>query len=190
MSDEGPGRPRTLVRRHIIDIKPDSRAWLAEQFDSFRTTFAVTEIARGTVRSAGEVLKGAVSHPIGIAIIAGSLTAILTGVFGGSGSKEDDLIEKVKEQLKAGDLAVPDVFFEVWRTTYEISRFMFPFLPIFPTVGSDPPIPPPTEKERLCAQLAKEMELAKQNLQDEPGQADFWQDAIARVAARQIEVGC
>lgn len=186
MTKEHPGRPKNFTRRHIIEIKEDTREWLGEQ-----VTRALTlKYAGEATRTVGEVLKGAVSHPIGIAMVGGFLTAYLIGLFGGKGEEGDTLMEKVKEQMEEGNVPVPDVFFNVWETTYEVSRFMFPFLPIFPTVGSTPPVEPPTEKERLCTQLSKELELAYTNRAEEPGKADFWDAAIARIIQRQSDAGC
>lgn len=185
MVDGKPGPPRIFVRRHILDIKEDTQEFLNEQINK---VIAVRTAGR-TIEAAGEVLKGAVSHPIGIAIVAGSLTALLIGIYGGGGPKENELIDKVKDQLDKGGIPVPDVFFEVWKTTYEVSRFMFPFLPVLPDVGT-PPVPPPTEKELLCAQLQKELATAETNLQEEPGQADFWFNAIQEIRKKRNDAGC
>ncbi len=77
LDKEKQGRPKTLVRRHILEIKKDTRDWLGGQLDGLKTTF----IAGKVTRSAGEVLKGAVSHPVGFALVAapivGSVVALL-----------------------------------------------------------------------------------------------------------------
>ncbi len=68
---EARGRPKTLVRRHVLEIKEDTRDWLEEQLDGLKSAFIVGKVSR----SAGEVLKGAVSHPVGFALVAAPIVA-------------------------------------------------------------------------------------------------------------------
>ena len=63
------GRPRVLVRRHVLEIKEDTRDWIEEQLEGLKETF----IAGKAARSAGEILKGAVSHPAGYLSVIGAL---------------------------------------------------------------------------------------------------------------------
>lgn len=73
MAKEKPGRPKTLVRRHILEIKEDTRNWLEEQIGELREAFVVGK----TARAIGETAKGVLSHPVGFAAVAGPITALL-----------------------------------------------------------------------------------------------------------------
>ncbi len=43
---EPQGRPKTLVRRHVLEIKEDTREWLEEQMELFLTKKATADIAK------------------------------------------------------------------------------------------------------------------------------------------------
>ncbi len=53
---EKPGRPKVLVRRHVLEIKKDTQEWIVEQLDTFtdRRTFGKT----GRVIGAGIAAAG------------------------------------------------------------------------------------------------------------------------------------
>ncbi len=70
---EKAGRPRVLIRRHIIEIKEDTREWIEGQIDGLKNAFILGK----ATRSVGEALKGAVSHPVGFLAVTGATTAIL-----------------------------------------------------------------------------------------------------------------
>ncbi len=73
-SEQGkPGRPKVLVRRHVIEVKKETREWIEKQIDGIRNAFVLGKVTR----SAGETLKGAVSHPVGFLAVTGATTAIL-----------------------------------------------------------------------------------------------------------------
>ncbi len=63
---EPKGRPKTLVRRHVLEIKEDTREWLEEQI----TRVLTISYAGKATRSAGEVIKGVLSHPVGYLSVA------------------------------------------------------------------------------------------------------------------------
>ncbi len=87
MAEDKPGRPRVFVRRHVLEIKEDTRDWLGDQFDGLRRAFVVGKVTR----SAGEVLKGAVSHPVGFALIAAPIVAsIIAFLFQYAKSKKEE----------------------------------------------------------------------------------------------------
>ncbi len=68
---EARGRPKTLVRRHVLEIKEDTRKWIGAQLGELKQTFIVGK----ATQSVGEVLKGAVSHPVGFALVAAPVVA-------------------------------------------------------------------------------------------------------------------
>ncbi len=67
------GRPRVLIRRHVLEVKEDTREWIEGMVDEIRNAFILGKVTR----SAGETLKGAVSHPVGFLAVTGATTAIL-----------------------------------------------------------------------------------------------------------------
>ncbi len=73
---EPKGRPKILVRRHVLEIKRDTRDWLEEQI----TRVLTTQIAGKAARGIGEVIKGAVSHPIGYLGVSVLLTGFVIWV--------------------------------------------------------------------------------------------------------------
>lgn len=70
---EARGRPKTLVRRHVLEIKKDTREWLSEELDELKNAFVLGK----TARAIGETAKGVLSHPVGFAAVAGPITALL-----------------------------------------------------------------------------------------------------------------
>ncbi len=73
------GRPRVLVRRHVLEIKEDTQEWIESQISR---VLAVTYAGKAT-RSAGEILKGAVSHPVGYVGITLLIAAAAIALKGG-----------------------------------------------------------------------------------------------------------
>lgn len=71
------GRPKTLVRRHVLEIKKDTREWLSEELDELKNAFVLGK----TARAIGETAKGVLSHPLGFAAVAGPITALLITLF-------------------------------------------------------------------------------------------------------------
>ncbi len=72
MAEGKAGRPKVLLRRHVIEVKKETREWLDEKIEEVTRTYIIGKAAR----SSGEIIKGAVSHPVGFATIA-SLVGIL-----------------------------------------------------------------------------------------------------------------
>ena len=66
------GRPKVLVRRHVLEVKKETREWLSEELDELKQTFIIGKVSRST----GEIVKGIVGHPAGL---AAGLAAIAIG---------------------------------------------------------------------------------------------------------------
>ncbi len=74
---EPKGRPKTLVRRHVLEIKEDTQEWIEEQI----TRVLTIQIAGKAARTLGEVIKGAVSHPVGylgVSVVLAGFTIWIT----------------------------------------------------------------------------------------------------------------
>lgn len=72
MGGEKPGRPKTLVRRHILEIKGDTREWLDEKIDQ------VLEVAR--LKILAEPVAATLGNPVAFPLLiglGGSLMAII-----------------------------------------------------------------------------------------------------------------
>ncbi len=68
---EATGRPRVLLRRHVIEVKKETREWIEEMIGVITTR----QIAGKGLRAVGEAAKGLLSHPAGLLVIAtGSIT--------------------------------------------------------------------------------------------------------------------
>ncbi len=63
---EKAGRPRVLVRRHVLEIKEDTRDWIEEKILPLVLQVPV-------VKAVGESLRGALSHPTGYLSVVGAI---------------------------------------------------------------------------------------------------------------------
>ncbi len=98
MAEEKLGRPKTLVRRHVLEIKKDTRDWIGEQLGELKQAFVVGK----ATESVGEVLKGAVSHPVGFALIAAPIVASVIALL-------LQLAKSKKEEAPGGESLVHDL---------------------------------------------------------------------------------
>ncbi len=88
MADK-PGRPKVLVRRHILEIKEDTQEWIESQISR---VLAITYAGKAT-RSAGEIIKGAVSHPVGYVGITILIAAVAVALKGGDTARSVQNLE-------------------------------------------------------------------------------------------------
>lgn len=117
---EKQGRPKTLVRRVIFEIKEDTQEWLSEELNGLKQAFIVGKASRGI----GEVLKGILSHPVGVGVFAAVLAAI---------GLKLGLVDKSKtESVLIEAAAFPPELAGAFTTTHKILRLFFPFLPPLP----------------------------------------------------------
>ena len=72
---EKPGRPKTLVRRHILEVKADTREWLSEEFDELKSAF----LAGKGIGALGEASEGLLSNPL---LLVGVVGAVVAGAVG------------------------------------------------------------------------------------------------------------
>ncbi len=110
---EKAGRPRTLVRRHVFEIKEDTQEWLGEQLDGLKQAFIVGKVSR----SAGDALKGALSHPVGyLSVIGGVIIALHTipGI-------REIVIEFEKKQAEAAGEIIEIYVKNTWRSISQSS---------------------------------------------------------------------
>ncbi len=106
-----PGRPKVLVRRHVLEIKEDTRDWLEEQLDGLKQAFIVGKVSR----SVGEVLKGAVSHPAGYLSVTG---ALIIGAHTIPGIREI-VVGFEKKQAEAAGVAIETFVKTGWKSVTE-----------------------------------------------------------------------
>ncbi len=89
MAEGKAGRPKVLLRRHVIEVKKETRDWIEEMIGMVTTR----HIAGKGLRAVGEAAKGLLSHPAGLlAIAAGSITLAALTPWGRDklGIKTDD----------------------------------------------------------------------------------------------------
>ncbi len=69
MAEEKPGRPRVLVRRHVLEIKAETQVWLEEMVGKLLVGKSIT--------AAGESLGGLLGNPTAFPILAGAVATAL-----------------------------------------------------------------------------------------------------------------
>jgi len=168
--------------RHTLEIDEDTQEFISDQINK---VLAVRVAGKG-IESVGEVLKGAVSHPIGFAAVSAAFAALIVGQFGGSEEKENIIITSLE--------TIPGVspeLAEAFRQAFEFSRILFPFVPGLPDIGT-PPVVPLTPEEKLCLNLAEQLAGAKASLAAEPNPdfRDRFVKEIDRITEAQAELGC
>jgi len=107
---------RPVAQRHTIslEINPATREWIEEQLDGLEQTFIIGKASR----SAGEVLKGALSHPIGFAALATPIIAVFVKI----------LVDKNKKDREENSM-VPDLKSQYERWERSFVRLMFSAFP-------------------------------------------------------------
>ncbi len=66
-SEQGkPGRPKVLIRRHVIEVKKETREWIEEMIGITTTR----TIAGKAIEAGGRAARGFLSHPAGLAVLA------------------------------------------------------------------------------------------------------------------------
>ncbi len=63
---EKAGRPRVLVRRHVLEIKEETRDWIEEKILPLVVQVPI-------VKAVGQTLGGALSHPTGYLSVVGAI---------------------------------------------------------------------------------------------------------------------
>ncbi len=58
MVEDKPGRPKVLVRRHVLDVKKETREWIDERLEGFLSTHDVSKIRIGRILGAGITAAG------------------------------------------------------------------------------------------------------------------------------------
>ncbi len=74
MVEGKPGRPRVLVRRHVLEIKEDTQEWLEGMMNKY--------LAGVAIRATGEAAEGFLSNPAGALILGGGIVAGLAAIVG------------------------------------------------------------------------------------------------------------
>ncbi len=69
MAEEKLGRPKTLVRRHVLEIKEDMRDWIEELADKY--------LVGKSIAAVGDSLQGLLSNPIAFPVLAGAVLTAL-----------------------------------------------------------------------------------------------------------------
>ncbi len=93
------------MRRHVLEIKKETREWLSEELDGLKLVF----VAGKGVGAVGETAKGMLSHPMGFASVALPVIATITAL----------LIRKNQED-RENDSSVPDLKqqYESWEESF------------------------------------------------------------------------
>ncbi len=96
---------------HTLEIEEETRDWLEEQLSGLKQTFVLGK----TARSAGEVLKGVVSHPAGYLSVIGALIILAHTIPG-----IRDFVAKLEaEAAEAAGVAVEEFVKTGWRNVTE-----------------------------------------------------------------------
>ncbi len=111
MADDKPGRPRVLVRRHVLEIKEDTRDWLEEQLNGLKQAFIAGKVSR----SVGDALKGALSHPAGYLSILGAVILAAHTIPG----VREIVVGFEKKQAEAAGVAVETFVKTGWKSVTE-----------------------------------------------------------------------
>ncbi len=108
MGKEKAGRPRVLVRRHVLEIKEDTRDWIEEQLNGLKQAFVVGKVSR----SVGDALKGALSHPVGyLSILGGVLISLHTLPLIGPA-----VVEAERKAAEAAGKTIESFVKDTWRS--------------------------------------------------------------------------
>ncbi len=67
------GRPKVLVRRHVIEVKKETREWIEDLIGTVTTR----TIAGKAIEAGGRAARGFLSHPAGLIVIAGAWISLL-----------------------------------------------------------------------------------------------------------------
>ncbi len=115
MAGEKAGRPRVLVRRHVFEIKEDTRDWIEETAQKFVLEHEVAQVAKGfvstnagAIMAAGGILVTLMSFKptrdaafAFIAFMQQQLTNVLFRVGGGVVSEStQSIIDELNRQLQ------------------------------------------------------------------------------------------
>ncbi len=73
MAEGKAGRPKVLLRRHVIEVKKETRDWIEELAHDLLNK----NVAAGVGKQVISALGRAASHPVGFIAISASITALL-----------------------------------------------------------------------------------------------------------------
>ncbi len=73
MAEGKAGRPKVLLRRHVIEVKEDTREWIEGLIDAQRNA----SILNSGVKAAGRAARGLLSHPAGLILLVGAWISLL-----------------------------------------------------------------------------------------------------------------
>ncbi len=73
MPEGKPGRPKVLIRRHVIEVKKETREWIESLLDVQVNKVLGVSTGRSVIKALGR----AASHPVGFIAISASITALL-----------------------------------------------------------------------------------------------------------------
>ncbi len=73
MAEGKAGRPKVLLRRHVIEVKEDTREWIEELAHALLNKNVAASMGKQTISALGR----AASHPVGFIAISASITALL-----------------------------------------------------------------------------------------------------------------
>ena len=76
MGEDGkPGRPKTFVRRHILEVKEETRVWISEELEELKGAF----LAGKGIGAVGEATEGLLNNPL---LLVGVVGAVVAGAVG------------------------------------------------------------------------------------------------------------
>ncbi len=73
MAEGKAGRPKVLLRRHVIEVKKETREWIEEMIGTVTTR----TIAGKAIEAGGRAARGFLSHPAGLAVLAVAWISLL-----------------------------------------------------------------------------------------------------------------
>ncbi len=98
MAEGKAGRPKVLLRRHVIEVKKETRVWVEGLLDTV-TTRMITGKGLETV---GRAARGVLSHPAGILLLLGAWLSLMIALRPSTAGVEKDeqgLIVKINKPI-------------------------------------------------------------------------------------------
>ncbi len=77
LGEASPGRPRVLVRRHVLEIKEETQEWIEELADKY--------LVGKSIGALGESLQGLLGNPVAFPVLAGAVLTALGVAVGKEG---------------------------------------------------------------------------------------------------------
>lgn len=135
---EPKGRPKTLVRRHVLEIKKDTRDWLEEQIEEVKLAF----IAGKGAGAIGDALGGFLGNPAAVPLLMGALMTAMGLAVGQDGiASVTEFFSSLQGlySAKPGSEEQRNATSDFIESQRALIKFFAPFLPWLSELPSPPP---------------------------------------------------